>query len=163
MNKRKQKIKDKRKRKGELTWSSVLHSGPPGEAYSQQYRADPAYRRLFDEAREQLRSALTKACGVALAQCAAGAPADQDPWNSRAAFAFHHYTLTYGLPAAGSATQPVQVPENAPVLAQSLAPALNATNAQKRLAKPYGVAELGLDPAPAHWQRLDLLDAIHQH
>lgn len=127
------------------------------------YLADPAYRRLFDEAREQLRNALTKACGVALAQCAAGAPADQDPWNSGAAFAFNHYTLSYGLPTAAAATQPVQVPENTPVLAQSLAPALNATTAQKRLAKPYGVAEMGLDPAHAQWQRLDLLDAIHQH
>ncbi|KTT32086.1 hypothetical protein SB18R_21090 [Pseudomonas oryzihabitans] len=126
------------------------------------YLADPAYRRLFDEAREQLRSALTKACGVALAQCAAGTAAEQDPWNSPAAFAFNHYTLTYGLPATGSATQPVQVPEKAPVLAQALAPTLDATTARKRLAEPHGVAELGLDPPPAQWQRLDLLDAIHQ-
>ncbi|KTT63541.1 hypothetical protein NS383_19570 [Pseudomonas oryzihabitans] len=126
------------------------------------YLADPAYRRLFDEAREQLRSALTKACGVALAQCAMGTAAEQDPWNSPAAFAFNHYTLTYGLPATGSATQPVQVPEKAPVLAQALAPTLDATTARKRLAEPHGVAELGLDPPHAQWQRLDLLDAIHQ-
>jgi len=126
------------------------------------YLADPAYRRLFDEAREQLRTALTKACGVALAQCAASTPADQDPWNSRAAFAFNHYTLTYGLPPAAAATQPVQVPENAPVMAVAMAPGLDATTAQKRLAQPHGVAELGLDPAHAQWQRLDLLEAIHQ-
>lgn len=124
------------------------------------YLADPAYRRLFDEAREQLRTALTKACGVALAQCAASAPVGQDPWNSRAAFAFNHYTLSYGLPTAGSVKQPIQVPAGAPGLAQALAPTLDAATAQARLAKPHGVPELGLDPAHDQWQRLDLLDVI---
>ncbi|MXS20114.1 acid phosphatase [Pseudomonas oryzihabitans] len=127
------------------------------------YLADPAYRRLFDEAREQLRTALTKACGMALAQCAAGSAADQDPWNSQAAVAFQHYTLSYGLPAvAGSAGRPVQVPEGAPALLQAMAPTLSLATAQTRLAKSHGVAELGLDPAHEQWQRLDLLDAIRQ-
>ncbi|KUM44532.1 acid phosphatase [Pseudomonas sp. EpS/L25] len=126
------------------------------------YLADPAYRRLFDEAREQLRTALTRACGVALAECAKAAGVDQDPWNDQAAFAFNHYTLAYGLPAAAAATQPIQVPENATVMAVAMTPGLDATTAQKRLAKPHDVAELGLAPAHEQWQRLDLLSAIHK-
>jgi len=126
------------------------------------YLADPAYHRLFDEAREQLRTALTKACGMALAQCAASAAAG-DPWSTADARAFARYTLTYGLPAAaGSAKQPVQVPEQAPKLLQAMAPTLTLATAQARLARSHGVAELGLDSTQNQWQRLDLLDAIHQ-
>jgi membrane-associated phospholipid phosphatase len=124
------------------------------------YLADPAYRRLFDEAREQLRSALTKACGVALAQCAAGTTAS-DPWNSADARAFVRYTLSYGLPAAHTGGQPVKVPERALALAEPLLPQLSERQRQERLSRADSAAELGLDTGTdGQWQRLDLLGAL---
>lgn len=124
------------------------------------YLADPRYRQLFDEARDQLRTALTQACGVALDQCAADVGA-QDPWDDASARTFARYTLDYGLPAAHAGSDPVTVPERALVLAEPLLPQVSTAQRQQRLSKADSAAELGLDTAgKGQWQRLDLLGAL---
>ncbi len=124
------------------------------------YLTDPAYRRLFDEARDQLRTALTETCGVALVQCAAEA-GGADPWSSAPARTFARYTLDYGLPATRTGGYPVTVPQNAPVLGEPLLPQLSPVQRQERLSQADSAAELGLDTgAEGQWQRLDLVGAL---
>ncbi|TCQ94459.1 phosphatase PAP2 family protein [Pseudomonas sp. JUb52] len=124
------------------------------------YLADSRYRQLFDEARDQLRTALTQACGMALAKCAADAGA-QDPWDGSNARTFARYTLDYGLPAAHAGGYPVAVPKRAAMLAEPLLPQLSSAQRLERLSKVDSAAELGLDNAgQGQWQRLDLLGAL---
>lgn len=61
------------------------------------YLNDPAYRKLFNEARDQLRTALEKECGASLAECAKTAGKD-DPYRDPAMKEFYRFTMTYDLP-----------------------------------------------------------------
>jgi hypothetical protein len=61
------------------------------------YLNDAKYRALFNEARDQLRTALEKECATSLAECAKPAGKD-DPYRDPAMNAFYAFTMTYDLP-----------------------------------------------------------------
>ena len=125
------------------------------------YLNDPAYRTLFNQARDELRAALTAYCGMPLDQCAAPGDGESDPWASEAARAFHDYTMNYGLPAPGRAGQPMMVPEGAEVLLEAALPKLNAEQRRALLeqtAEPSGEV-LDQNNGNGSWQRLNLLRA----
>lgn len=61
------------------------------------YLNDAKYRALFNEARDQLRTALEKECATSLAECAKPAGKD-DPYRDPAMNAFYAFTMTYNLP-----------------------------------------------------------------
>ncbi len=56
----------------------VIGSRMVAERNVAHYLNDPHYRVLFNEARDQLRAALAKACGTSLAECAKSSVKD-DP------------------------------------------------------------------------------------
>ncbi|TKY83850.1 phosphatase PAP2 family protein [Pectobacterium polonicum] len=129
------------------------------------YLNDPQYRQLFEQAKAELRSALEKACGTTLSDCAKNSPQD-DPYAAPEMKTFYHYTMTYGLPAQPGAASPVSVPEGAEVLLDAVLPKLSA--AQRRnlmvktaLADGYPLSgEPGDKGAQNFWQRLDLHEAV---
>ncbi|PWD60873.1 phosphatase PAP2 family protein [Pectobacterium parmentieri] len=129
------------------------------------YLNDPQYRRLFEQAKAELRSALEKACGTTLSDCAKNSPQD-DPYTAPEMKTFYRYTMTYGLPAQPDATSAVSVPEGAEVLLDAVLPQLSA--AQRRnlmvktaLADGYPLSgEPGDKGAQNFWQRLNLHDAV---
>ncbi|OOC12587.1 phosphoesterase PA-phosphatase, partial [Dickeya dadantii] len=86
---------------------------------------DPAYRVLFNEAKTQLRAALEKACGTALAECAKP-QGKNDPYTDPAMKSFYRYTMTYHLPEAIVEALPLKVPEGAEVLLEGPLPQLSA-------------------------------------
>ena len=59
----------------------VIGSRMVAERNVAHYLNDPHYRVLFNEARDQLRAALAKACGTSLAECAKSSVKD-DPARS---------------------------------------------------------------------------------
>ncbi|MBI0557699.1 acid phosphatase [Pectobacterium parmentieri] len=129
------------------------------------YLNDPQYRRLFEQAKAELRSALEKACGTTLSDCAKNSPQD-DPYAAPEMKTFYHYTMTYGLPAQPGAASAVSVPEGAEVLLDAVLPQLSS--AQRRnlmvktaLADGYPLSgEPGDKGAQNFWQRLNLHDAV---
>ncbi|WP_323638788.1 phosphatase PAP2 family protein [Pectobacterium polonicum] len=129
------------------------------------YLNDPQYRQLFEQAKAELRSALEKACGTTLSDCAKNSPQD-DPYAAPEMKTFYHYTMTYGLPVQPGAASPVSVPEGAEVLLDAVLPKLSA--AQRRnlmvktaLADGYPLSgEPGDKGAQNFWQRLDLHEAV---
>ncbi|RKO80294.1 phosphatase PAP2 family protein [Pectobacterium parmentieri] len=129
------------------------------------YLNDPQYRRLFEQAKAELRSALEKACGTTLSDCAKNSPQD-DPYAAPEMKTFYRYTMTYGLPAQPDATSAVSVPEGAEVLLDAVLPQLSS--AQRRnlmvktaLADGYPLSgEPGDKGAQNFWQRLNLHDAV---
>ena len=124
------------------------------------YLNDPAYRKLFDEAKQQLRAALEKECGSSLAACANVAAKD-DPFAAPAMRSFYRFTMTYNLPRASVKAAPVVVPEGAEVLLEAALPKLNA--AQRRQLMVRTALEAGYplsgDAQQSFWQRLNLHDA----
>lgn len=121
------------------------------------FLADPAYQALFATARDQLRAALERECGVALAVCARPAGPDSDPWATPAAAAFHAYALTYGLARIDPTDRPLSAPIAAAVLLAPLRPDLSVADLAEVLratALPAGFP-LGAAEGEA-WQRLDL-------
>ncbi|QKN80060.1 acid phosphatase [Scandinavium goeteborgense] len=119
---------------------------------------DPKYRALFNDARDQLRAALAKACGMTLAECAKTDGKD-DPYRDPAMQAFYRFTLSYDLPQQKGESAALMVPQGAEVLLES---ALPNTSAQQRralmvkTALPAGYPLSGTTPDQQFWQRLDL-------
>ncbi|WP_158784566.1 phosphatase PAP2 family protein [Pantoea sp. BAV 3049] len=122
------------------------------------YLNDPAYRKLFVEARQQLRDALEKECGSSLQACAKPQGA-ADPYTAPQMKTFYRYTMSYNLPQEKVKQVPVVAPEGAEVLLKSVLPHLS--DAQRRhlmvstaLAGGYPLS--GNTPEQNFWQRLDL-------
>lgn len=142
----------------------VMGSRMVAERNVAHYLNDPAYRKLFNEARDQLRSALEKECGASLAACAQtvkGEDRYQDPAMKR----FYRFTMTYDLPQQRVQAEPVRVPKGAEVLLESALPQLSA--AQRRVlmektALSAGYPLSGSTPEQQFWQRLDLSAAFAQ-
>jgi membrane-associated phospholipid phosphatase len=128
------------------------------------YLNDPAYRRLFSEARDQLRSALEKECGVALATCAQTVKGE-DSYQDAAMQRFYRFTMTYNLPRLSTQPRAVSVPPGAEVLLESALPQLSAAQRRALMVKtalPAGYPLSGTTPEQQFWQRLDLSAAFAQ-
>lgn len=129
------------------------------------YLNDPQYRRLFEQAKTELRSALEKACGTTLSACAKSDPQD-DPYAAPEMKTFYHYTMTYGLPAQPGKALPVSVPEGAEVLLDPVLPHLSVTERRNLMVKTaladgYPLSGAPSDKGPQNfWQRLNLHDAV---
>nr|WP_315080552.1 phosphatase PAP2 family protein [uncultured Kosakonia sp.] len=125
------------------------------------YLNDPAYRKLFNEARDQLRTALEKECGTTLAECARTAGKD-DPYRDPAMKEFYRFTMTYDLPQQKGNVQPVKVPEGAEVLLEAALPNLSASARRDLMVKtalPGGYPLSGETADQNFWQRLNLPEA----
>ncbi|WP_454122702.1 acid phosphatase [Kosakonia sp. Marseille-Q7440] len=125
------------------------------------YLNDPAYRKLFNEARDQLRTALEKECGTSLAECARTAGKD-DPYRDPAMKEFYRFTMTYDLPQQKGNVQPVKVPEGAEVLLEAALPHLSASARRDLMVKtalPGGYPLSGETADQNFWQRLNLPEA----
>ncbi|MHA8113886.1 acid phosphatase [Kosakonia cowanii] len=125
------------------------------------YLNDPAYRKLFNEARDQLRTALEKECGTSLAECARTAGKD-DPYRDPAMREFYRFTMTYDLPQQKGNVQPVKVPEGAEVLLEAALPHLSASARRDLMVKtalPGGYPLSGETADQNFWQRLNLPEA----
>ncbi|MDF2623442.1 MAG: phosphoesterase PA-phosphatase [Kosakonia cowanii] len=125
------------------------------------YLNDPAYRKLFNEARDQLRTALEKECGTSLAECAKTAGKD-DPYRGPAMKEFYRFTMTYDLPQQKGNVQPVKVPEGAEVLLEAALPNLSASARRDLMVKtalPGGYPLSGETADQNFWQRLNLPEA----
>lgn len=136
----------------------VIGSRMVAERNVAHYLNDPHYRVLFNEARDQLRAALAKACGTSLAECAKSSVKD-DPWRDPAMRDFSRFTMTYDLPQQKGPQLRLQVPEGAEVLLEAALPQLSA--AQRRAlmvntALPAGYPLSGATPEQQFWQRLNL-------
>ncbi|PLN37831.1 phosphatase PAP2 family protein, partial [Klebsiella pneumoniae] len=136
----------------------VIGSRMVAERNVAHYLSDPHYRVLFNEARDQLRAALAKACGTSLAECAKSSVKD-DPWRDPAMRDFSRFTMTYDLPQQKGPQPRLQVPEGAEVLLEDALPHLSA--AQRRTlmvntALPAGYPLSGTTPEQQFWQRLNL-------
>jgi len=123
------------------------------------YLNDPAYMKLFNQARSQLRTVLRQACGESLADCAKPLSAADDPWASAEARSFHHYTLNYGFPAEGSRNRAMQVPVGAEALLSGPFPYMSAEQRRSILAHTAIPSGDPLDQPNNDWQRIDLLAA----
>lgn len=123
------------------------------------YLNDPAYMKLFNQARSQLRTVLRQECGESLAACAKPGSATDDPWASAAARSFHHYTLNYGFPAVGSRHRVMQVPVGAEALLSGPFPHMSAEQRRRILAHTAIPSGDPLDQPNNDWQRIDLLAA----
>ncbi|MFX0565944.1 phosphatase PAP2 family protein [Kosakonia cowanii] len=125
------------------------------------YLNDPAYRKLFNEARDQLRTALEKECGTSLAECARTAGKD-DPYRDPAMKEFYRFTMTYDLPQQKGNVQPVKVPEGAEVLLEAALPNLSVSARRDLMVKtalPGGYPLSGETADQNFWQRLNLPEA----
>ncbi|WP_438917843.1 acid phosphatase [Kosakonia cowanii] len=125
------------------------------------YLNDPAYRKLFNEARDQLRTALEKECGTSLAECARTVGKD-DPYRDPAMKEFYRFTMTYGLPQQKGNVQAMKVPEGAEVLLEAALPNLSASARRDLMVKtalPGGYPLSGETADQNFWQRLNLPEA----
>ncbi|MBB3810519.1 acid phosphatase [Pseudochelatococcus contaminans] len=123
---------------------------------------DPDYKKLFDEARDELRAALEKECGTTIAECAKPQGNDADPWTAPEARQFFNFTLTYGLPPSGLTTAEMQVPEGAEALLDALVPNVSPEKrreALKNTALSSGYPLDSQDPETGFWQRINLYEA----
>lgn len=126
------------------------------------YMNDPAYRKMFDEARDQLRASLEKECGTSIAECAKS-NAQDDPWMSPDIQKFYDFTMTYDLPKVSDDNKEVKVADGAEVLLETALPNLSAEQRRdlmKQTAYEGGHALTGNDEQ-TFWQRLDLPAAYH--
>lgn len=137
----------------------VMGSRMHAEMVVSHYLNDPAYRKLYDEARQQLRSVLEQGCGESLAACARPGTAQQDPWASAAARSFHTYTMNYGLAPVGSRDRKMDVPKGAEVLLGAALPDLSASQRRQLLARHALRSGDPLDQPGNDWERVDLLAA----
>lgn len=125
------------------------------------YLNDVKYRALFKEARDQLRSALEKECGMALAQCAK-TDGKNDPYRDPAMQTLYRFTMTYGLPQQKGERATLVVPAGAEALLESALPQLSAAQRRALMVKtaiPAGYPLSGTTPEQQFWQRLDLAAA----
>ncbi|WP_084790100.1 phosphatase PAP2 family protein [Candidatus Sodalis sp. SoCistrobi] len=141
----------------------VIGSRMVAERNVAHYLNDPAYRALFDQARNQLRGALEKECGTTIAQCAQSAQGD-DPYTQGGMTAFYRYTMTYRLPRAEVTTmQAVTVPEGAEVLLAFPLPNLSASQRRALMVRTMiadGYPLSGGQGEQNFWQRLNLHEAV---
>ncbi|HEY2454409.1 MAG TPA: phosphatase PAP2 family protein [Scandinavium sp.] len=122
------------------------------------YLNDVTYRALFNDARDQLRTALAKECGTTLAECAKTDGAD-DPYRDPAMQTFYRFTMTYRLPQQKGEKAALTVPEGAEVLLESALPNVSAERRRALMvqtALPAGYPLSGTTPDQQFWQRLDL-------
>ena len=128
------------------------------------YLNDAAYRTLFAEARQQLRSALEKECGTTLAVCAKPAGQD-DPYGTGSMKPFYRFTMSYDLPKVAGNKARLTVPDGAEVLLETALPQLSAKQRRALMVKsalPAGYPLGGPGADQAFWQRLDLDAAYAQ-
>lgn len=123
---------------------------------------DPAWRKQFDEARQQVRTALEKECGMSLESCATPVP-QNDPYTRPEMRNFYRYTMTYGLPKMNETAQPVTVPAGAEVLLEAPLSRLSAEQRRQLLASTsindgYALSNGGENAN--FWQRVNLVEAI---
>ncbi|WP_086872593.1 acid phosphatase [Kosakonia pseudosacchari] len=126
------------------------------------YLNDATYRAMFNEARDQLRTALEKECGTTLAQCAQTADKD-DPYRDPAMRDFYRFTMTYDLPHQKGAAKAVTVPQGAEVLLEAALPNLSASQRRALMVKtalPAGYPLSGTTDEQNFWQRLNLSAAF---
>ncbi len=88
----------------------VIGSRMVAERNVAHYLNDPHYRVLFNEARDQLRAALAKACGTSLAECAKSSVKERSS-RDPAMRDFSRFTMTYDLPQQKGPQPRLQVPE----------------------------------------------------
>ncbi|WP_312626873.1 phosphatase PAP2 family protein [Scandinavium sp.] len=122
------------------------------------YLNDVKYRALFNEARDQLRAALAKECGISLAECAKKDGKD-DPYRDPAMQRFYRFTMTYDLPQQKGEGPLLRVPQGAEVLLESALPKLSAEQRRTLMVKtalPAGYPLSGLTSEQQFWQRVDL-------
>lgn len=122
------------------------------------YLNDPKYRALFNEARDQLRTALEKECGTTLAECAKSAAKD-DPYRAPAMKELYRFTMTYDLPQQKGEKQALKVPQGAEVLLEAALPKLSAAQRRDLMVKtalPAGYPLSGTTADQQFWQRLNL-------
>lgn len=123
---------------------------------------DPAWRKLFDEARQQVRTAVEKECGMSLESCAQ-VTAQNDPYTRPEMRNFYRYTMTYGFPKISTAGQALTVPAGAEVLLETALPKLTAAQRQQLLVSTaidsgYALSDGGENAN--FWQRINLVDAV---
>lgn len=126
------------------------------------YLNDANYRRLFDEAKQQLRGALEKECGTTLAECAKPA-GEADPYAAPQMRQFAHFAMTYQLPQERVKKSAVTVPEGAEVLLEGPLPHLSAQQRRQLMVSSAiagGYPLSGTTPEQNFWQRLDLSAAV---
>lgn len=122
------------------------------------YLNDAKYRALFNDARDQLRAALEKECGMSLAECAQ-TDGKNDPYRDPAMQTFYRFTMTYDLPQQKGEKQSLSVPKEADVLLQAALPNLSAAQRQAVIVKtalPAGYPLSGSTPDQQFWLRLNL-------
>lgn len=127
--------------------------------------ADEKYRKLFNEAKQELRTAVAKECHTdSIASCIAKNDPAQDSYKSKQATELFTYTLNYNLPKLNDNSKvPFKVPENAIFLLKAALPKLSDKQLEKVLtetALPYGDALS--QPKYGNWQRIDLLQAYQR-
>lgn len=125
------------------------------------YLNDAAYRKLFDEAKQQLRGALEKECGMSLKACAQ-VPLKEDPYAAQPMQTFYRFTMSYNLPAQPMKAAPVVVPQGAEVLLEAALPNLSAAQRRQllvRTALANGYPLSG-NAEQSFWQRVNLHDAV---
>ncbi|WP_436874551.1 acid phosphatase [Kosakonia sacchari] len=126
------------------------------------FLSDAAYRAMFNEARDQLRAALEKECGMSLAQCAQSGGKD-DPYRDPAMRDFYRFTMTYNLPQQKGAAKALKVPQGAEVLLEAVLPNLSASQRRALMVKtaiPAGYPLSGETDEQNFWQRVDLSAAF---
>ncbi|WP_406704214.1 acid phosphatase [Sodalis sp.] len=141
----------------------VIGSRMVAERNVAHYLNDPAYRRLFEQAKLQLRSALEKECGTTIAQCAQTGQ-EGDPCAQSGMTAFYRYTMTYQLPRASvTRAQAVTVPAGAEVLLAFPLPELSASQRRALMVRTMiddGYPLSGGQGEQNFWQRLNLHEAV---
>ncbi|MCE9888980.1 phosphatase PAP2 family protein [Kluyvera intermedia] len=136
----------------------VMGSRMVAERNVAHYLNDAKYRALFNEARDQLRTALEKECGTTLAECAKTAGKD-DPYRDPAMRDFYRFTMTYDLPQQKGEKQVLNVPDGAEVLLEAALPNLSAAQRRALMVKtalPAGYPLSGATVDQQFWQRVNL-------
>lgn len=140
----------------------VMGSRMVAERNVAHFMNDAAWRKLFEEAKTELRSALARECGSDLTACAQN-PAQDDPYRDPSMAQFYRFTMTYNLPQAAQSATPLKVPAGAEVLLEPVLPQLSAAQRRALIEKTAladGYPLSGGEGEQNFWQRLNLHDAV---
>lgn len=140
----------------------VMGSRMVAERNVAHFMNDPAWRKLFEEAKTELRAALARECGTDLSACAQN-PAQDDSYRDPAMKDFYRFTMTYGLPQATPHRTALKVPDGAEVLLEPVLPQLSAAQRRALMQKTAladGYPLSGGEGEQNFWQRLNLHDAV---